>query len=269
MDESGIDMGFDLTAAFAVADPIAHHVVGDYDDDDFEQALSLLSTSTKELMYYELKSRAPDTGSPPTFKTATPTSRTQLKLQLMREQLQEQERRQAEFRQSLQQQRPAAAPPRPVPPTPLPTIGVDVPPQVLQVRTLLENPTRYHVVQKQKNQVRQYLHESFRGGEGGNAVVSGSAGSEGGGRTPVDAGPPPVPMVVQSAPPGPQLHHPKPQHPHLASYPHAPALLPHHSGNPTVVSASPTPTATGTMSPGLSSVATSNSEVGGVRVDSR
>ncbi|XP_032677455.1 transcription factor EC isoform X2 [Odontomachus brunneus] len=194
-------------------------------------------------------------GCPPTFKTATPTSRTQLKLQLMREQLHEQERREAEFRQSLQQQRPAAAPPRPVPPTPLPTIGVDVPPQVLQVRTLLENPTRYHVVQKQKNQVRQYLHESFRGGgDGGNAVV-GSAGSEGG-RTPADAGPPPVPMVVQSAPPGPQLHHPKPQHPHLASYPHAPALLSH--GNP-VVSASPDP-ATGAMSPGLSSVATSNSE---------
>ncbi|XP_072757210.1 transcription factor Mitf isoform X5 [Anoplolepis gracilipes] len=192
---------------------------------------------------------------PPTFKTATPTSRTQLKLQLMREQLQEQERRQAEFRQSLQQQRPAAAPPRPVPPTSLPTIGVDVPPQVLQVRTLLENPTRYHVVQKQKNQVRQYLHESFRGGEGGggNAVLGGSADSEGG-------GPPPVPMVVQSAPPGPQLHHPKPQHPHLASYPHAPALLPHHPGNPTVVSVSPDPATTGTMSPGLSSVATSNSE---------
>ncbi|XP_014468677.1 PREDICTED: transcription factor EC isoform X2 [Dinoponera quadriceps] len=191
-------------------------------------------------------------GCPPTFKTATPTSRTQLKLQLMREQLHEQERREAEFRQSLQQQRPAAAPPRPVPPTPLPTIGVDVPPQVLQVRTLLENPTRYHVVQKQKNQVRQYLHESFRGGGdgAGNAVV----GSEGG-RTPVDAGPPPVPMVVQSAPPGP--HHPKPQHPHLASYPHAPALLPH--GNHPVVSASPDP-ATGAMSPGLSSVATSNSE---------
>lgn len=61
MDESGVDMGFDLTAAFAVTDPIAHHVTGDYDD-DFEQALSLLSTSTKELMYYELKSRAPNTG---------------------------------------------------------------------------------------------------------------------------------------------------------------------------------------------------------------
>ncbi|KAG7198298.1 hypothetical protein KM043_005701 [Ampulex compressa] len=183
---------------------------------------------------------------PPTFKTATPTSRTQLKLQLMREQLQEQERREAEFRQSLQQQRPAAAPPRPVPPTSLPTIGVDVPPQVLQVRTLLENPTRYHVVQKQKNQVRQYLHESFRGADEP-AVESNAI------RTPVEA--PHVPMAVQSAPPGPAVHHPKPQHPHLASYPHAPALLPH--GNP--VAASPDP-ATGAMSPGLSSVATSNSE---------
>lgn len=131
------------------------------------------------------------------------------------------------------------------------------------MRTLLENPTRYHVVQKQKNQVRQYLHESFRGGEGGagNAVVGGNTSSEGGSRTPVDAGPPPVPMVVQSAPPGPQLHHTKSQHPHLASYPHGPALLPHHPGNPTALSASPDPATTGTMSPGLSSVATSNSEV--------
>lgn len=61
MDESGIDMGFDLTAALAVADPNAHHAaIGDYDD--FEQTLSLLSSSTKDLMYYELKSRAPDTG---------------------------------------------------------------------------------------------------------------------------------------------------------------------------------------------------------------
>ncbi|ALC48077.1 Mitf [Drosophila busckii] len=45
---------------------------------------------------------------------------------------------------------------------PLPSIGVDVPPQVLQVSTVLENPTRYHVIQKQKNQVRQYLSESFK-----------------------------------------------------------------------------------------------------------
>ncbi|XP_033215704.1 microphthalmia-associated transcription factor [Belonocnema kinseyi] len=251
MDESGIDMGFDLAALTNAEDFDLEY------NNDFEQALSLLSTS-QDFMYYELKSRAPDTGSPPTFKTATPTSRTQLKLQLMREQLQEQERREAEFRQNLQQQRPAAAPPRPVPPTPLPTIGVDVPPQVLQVRTLLENPTRYHVVQKQKNQVRQYLHESFRGADEG--VVTGihnSIGSDGcgGGGTPLDTGPQQMPMVVHSAPPGPAAHHPKPQHPHMASYPHAPTLLPHtHAVTP-----SPDPTA-GAMSPDLSSVATSNSE---------
>lgn len=34
-----------------------------------------------------------------------------------------------------------------------------------QVRTVLENPTRYHVIQKQKNQVRQYLSESFQQSE--------------------------------------------------------------------------------------------------------
>ncbi|XP_015112360.1 transcription factor EC [Diachasma alloeum] len=247
MDESGIDMGFDL-AALSNADDL------DIDNSDFDQALSMLSSS-QDFMYYELKSRAPDTCSPPTFKTATPTSRTHLKLQLMREQLQEQERKEAEFRQSLQQQRPAAAAPRLVPPTQLATIGVDVPPQVLQVRTLLENPTRYHVVQKQKNQVRQYLHESFRSNDGDTTegLVGSSYGSEGGG-TPIDTGPSQMPMAVQSAPPGP-VEHPKPQAPHLASYPYAPALLPRLSG----VSASPDPTS-GAMSPGLSSVATSNSE---------
>lgn len=36
---------------------------------------------------------------------------------------------------------------------------------LLQVRTVLENPTRYHVIQKQKNQVRQYLSESFQQSE--------------------------------------------------------------------------------------------------------
>lgn len=36
----------------------------------------------------------------------------------------------------------------------------------LQVQTALENPTRYHVIQKQKNQVRQYLSESFQSEDG-------------------------------------------------------------------------------------------------------
>ncbi|XP_076237755.1 transcription factor Mitf isoform X2 [Calliopsis andreniformis] len=278
MEESGIDMGFDLAAITAdleqreaslsarrcdsknvgtiFDDQTIVHGNGNGDerennDEDWEQALSFFSAPSQDIMYYELKSRTPNTNSPPTFKTATSTSRTQLKLQLMREQLQEQERRETEFRQNLQQQRPPTAPPRPVPvpPASLSTIGVEVPPQVLQVRTLLENPTRYHVVQKQKNQVRQYLHESFRGGvaSNGNESVLG--------KNSVEAVPTCMPMVVQSAPPGPAVHQPKPQHPHLASYPHAPTVLSH--GNP--VAASPDPT-TGAMSPGLSSVATSNSE---------
>ncbi|CAL7937303.1 unnamed protein product [Xylocopa violacea] len=277
MDESGIDMGFDLAAITADLEHREANLCGrrchdkqngipgidrsgcesnnkeenehGNNQDDWEQALSFLSTPLQDIMYYELKSRAPNMDSPPTFKTATPTSRTQLKLQLMREQLQEQERREAELRQNLQQQRPTAAPPRPVPSTSLSTIGVDVPPQVLQVRTLLENPTRYHVVQKQKNQVRQYLHESFHGG---GTVGTGNESVLGRNSIQVATS---TPMVVQSAPPGPTIHHPKPQHPHLASYPHGPTALSHN--NP--IAASPDPT-TGAMSPGLSSVATSNSE---------
>ncbi|XP_055921998.1 putative uncharacterized protein DDB_G0277255 isoform X2 [Eupeodes corollae] len=164
----------------------------------------------------------PLTGGP-TFKTATPTSRTQLKLQLQREQQQQElERREAEKRNiTLQQGTSSAASSEiamctdtsqmqtsptirqhsaqhhqqstylqsmlqttyhdslsqmqhnqlgrdinntstPALKVPLQSIGVDVPPQVLQVRTVLENPTRYHVIQKQKSQVRQFLSESFK-----------------------------------------------------------------------------------------------------------
>ncbi|XP_057323206.1 microphthalmia-associated transcription factor isoform X2 [Microplitis mediator] len=210
-------------------------------------------------LFTRLPQKHQSQGCPPTFKTATPTSRTQLKLQLMREQLQEQERREAEFRQSLQQQKPIAATPKPVPGAQLTTIGVDVPPQVLQVRTLLENPTRYHVVQKQKNQVRQYLHESFwsADSEAAQKIAGSNSGSEGEnvGSITSNIGMSQVPMTVQSAPPGLTHHQLKPHHPDLASYPHTSSFLSQVSG----VSASPDLTG-GTMSPGLSSVATSNSE---------
>lgn len=114
----------------------------------------------------------------PTFKTAVPTSRTQLKQQLQREQLQELERREAEKRgqQTKTVENSYNMPVK----VPLQVDVVDVPPQVLQVhttlivfllditclfltqvKTKLENPTRYHVIQKQKTQVRQYLSESF------------------------------------------------------------------------------------------------------------
>lgn len=45
---------------------------------------------------------------------------------------------------------------------------------------MLENPTRYHVIQKQKNQVRQYLSESFQQSTGEWDASSAAAGNGGG-----------------------------------------------------------------------------------------
>ncbi|XP_066996685.1 transcription factor EC [Anabrus simplex] len=146
MFESGIDMGFDLDNL------TTEDIELGLDFGKFEQEQTLHSQQ-----FYELKSKTvPE--SPPTFKTATPTSRTQLKLQLMREQQQEQERREAELRQR-QEQRPPTMPTVRKMPVNIQNI---VPPHVFQVKTVLENPTLYHVIQKQKNQVRQYLSESFQ-----------------------------------------------------------------------------------------------------------
>nr|XP_022915150.1 transcription factor EB [Onthophagus taurus] len=148
MAESGIDLGFDLSAY--MSDDFDLQNLIDFDD--------LLGTP-KNQEFFELRSKTmPVTESPPNLKTATPVSRTQLKLQLMREQaLQQEERLRAE-----QQRREAQRPPAPAVKVPIHSIALDVPPQVLQVETKLENPTRYHVIQKQKSQVKQYLSESFQ-----------------------------------------------------------------------------------------------------------
>ncbi|XP_046405184.1 microphthalmia-associated transcription factor isoform X2 [Ischnura elegans] len=120
----------------------------------------------------------------PTFKSVVPTSRTQMKLHLMREQLQEQERREARG------QRPRPAPVS-VPTPPPPPINVSaIPPQVLKVQTVLENPTRYHVIEKQKSQLRQYFSKSFQGrgeGEGEEPPVAAAASSAGATRPPLTA----------------------------------------------------------------------------------
>jgi hypothetical protein len=94
------------------------------------------------------------------------------------------------------------------------------------VRTGLENPTRYHVIQKQKSQVRQYLSESFQQPLG---VVGGATGAGD-----VSSGV----VQIQSAP-------------NLATV----TLQNHH-----VIGVSPE----NAVSPSLSSVATSTDEVSGV-----
>lgn len=45
---------------------------------------------------------------------------------------------------------------------PLENMDIDLPKKVLQVETRLENPTRYHVIQKQKTQVREYVTAALK-----------------------------------------------------------------------------------------------------------
>ncbi|XP_051933289.1 transcription factor E3b isoform X3 [Hippocampus zosterae] len=88
------------------------------------------------------------------------SSRVLLRQQLMREQAQEQERREAQQQASASQLRPADSTPaisvslpanaaRPPP--------AQVPVEVLKVQSHLENPTKYHIQQAQRQQVKQYL----------------------------------------------------------------------------------------------------------------
>ncbi|XP_017574623.1 transcription factor E3b isoform X1 [Pygocentrus nattereri] len=86
------------------------------------------------------------------------TSRVLLRQQLMREQAQEQERREAQ--QQAAQLRPTDATPAisvTVPPTAARPPPAQVPMEVLKVQTHLENPTKYHIQQAQRQQVKQYL----------------------------------------------------------------------------------------------------------------
>ncbi|XP_063928219.1 transcription factor EC isoform X2 [Zophobas morio] len=167
MAESGIDLGYDLSALLT-------------DDFDIESAIDFddLLGTPKNQEFYELTSKTmPVNESPPNLKTATPLSRTQLKLQLMRDQaLMEQERQAQERARQAQAQAQAQAmqprPPATAMKVPLHSLAVDVPPQVLQVQTKLANPTRYHVIQKQKSQVRQYLSESFQAPGGANFLTN-------------------------------------------------------------------------------------------------
>ncbi|ENN74257.1 hypothetical protein D910_03530, partial [Dendroctonus ponderosae] len=152
MAESGIDLNYDLSALLT-------------DDFDIESAIDFddLLGTPKNQEYYQLTSKTmPVSESTPNLKTSTPQTRTQLKLQLMRDHAILEQQRQTAERQRQQElkqsQRPSPAPVK----VPLHTLAVDVPPQVLEVQTKLENPTRYHVMQKQKSQVKQYLSESFQ-----------------------------------------------------------------------------------------------------------
>ncbi|XP_052260824.1 microphthalmia-associated transcription factor-like isoform X3 [Dreissena polymorpha] len=115
---------------------------------------------SQEGHYYELKSNAVVWSPKNTeIKNASATTRTGLKLQLMRAQEQEKEKKERQYSQSLKQSyTPTSL--IDVPPQNTPTQASEIPPQILKVRTKLENPTRYYVMQKQKDQIQSYLSES-------------------------------------------------------------------------------------------------------------
>ncbi|XP_028853776.1 transcription factor EB isoform X2 [Denticeps clupeoides] len=92
------------------------------------------------------------------------SSRTGLRLQLMREQLQQEELRE---RQQQHQAMPHYSQLRPAGPTPAMNAPsnyqghMQVPVEVLKVQTHLENPTDYHIRQSQRQQVKEYLSSTY------------------------------------------------------------------------------------------------------------
>ncbi|XP_030064402.1 microphthalmia-associated transcription factor isoform X2 [Microcaecilia unicolor] len=133
--------------------------------------------------YYELKSQPlksssaehPGASKPP-LSSSTMTSRILLRQQLMREQLQEQERREQQQKQQAAQFMQHRVPISQTPainvsiPASLPP-ATQVPMEVLKVQTHLENPTKYHIQQAQRQQVKQYLSTTL-GGKHANQALS-------------------------------------------------------------------------------------------------
>uniref|UniRef100_A0A671QYA6 Transcription factor E3-like n=1 Tax=Sinocyclocheilus anshuiensis TaxID=1608454 RepID=A0A671QYA6_9TELE len=102
------------------------------------------------------------------------SSRVLLRQQLMREQAQEQERREAQQQASAAQLRPTESTPAisvTVPPMAARPPPAQVPMEVMKVQTHLENPTKYHIQQAQRQQVKQYLSTTL-----GNKVATQTLG---------------------------------------------------------------------------------------------
>ncbi|XP_006769999.1 PREDICTED: microphthalmia-associated transcription factor isoform X3 [Myotis davidii] len=115
--------------------------------------------------------------SKPPLSSSSMTSRILLRQQLMREQMQEQERREQQQRlqaaQFMQQRVPAS----PTPainvsvPTTLPS-AAQVPMEVLKVQTHLENPTKYHIQQAQRQQPGDHVMPPVPGSSAPNSPMA-------------------------------------------------------------------------------------------------
>lgn len=129
------------------------------------------------------------------------SSRVLLRQQLMREQAQEQERREAQQQVSVAQLRPTDS--TPAISVTLPTMATRPPPaqvpvEVLKVQTHLENPTKYHIQQAQRQQVKQYLSTTL-----GNKVATQTLGIS---PVPQSSSAPEMGPSASSAPNSPMAH---------------------------------------------------------------
>ncbi|XP_063797126.1 microphthalmia-associated transcription factor isoform X3 [Pseudophryne corroboree] len=133
-------------------------IVADFDaGEDFHEEPKTYYELKSQPLNYSSSAEHPGASKPP-LSSSNMTSRILLRQQLMREQMEEQERREQKQQaaQFMQQRVPASH-------TPAINVCVSsslpapaqVPMEVL--KTHLENPTKYHIQQAQKQQVQQYL----------------------------------------------------------------------------------------------------------------
>ncbi|XP_055616014.1 transcription factor E3-like isoform X2 [Toxorhynchites rutilus septentrionalis] len=129
-------------------------ILVDVDCSRFEDdAFSLLDQSRQINVVEDLKSSTVSAFDQTSFPHLNISSRTQLKQQLLREQLRS---------CGSVERSPSVSPSVFSVNLPLENMDIDLPKKVLQVETKLENPTRYHVIQKQKTQVREYVTAALK-----------------------------------------------------------------------------------------------------------
>ncbi|XP_036995717.2 microphthalmia-associated transcription factor isoform X3 [Artibeus jamaicensis] len=115
--------------------------------------------------------------SKPPISSSSMTSRILLRQQLMREQMQEQERREQQQKlqaaQFMQQRVPVSQTPaiNVCVPTTLPS-ATQVPMEVLKVQTHLENPTKYHIQQAQRQQPGDHVMPPVPGSSAPNSPMA-------------------------------------------------------------------------------------------------
>uniref|UniRef100_A0A8C0VLU4 Melanocyte inducing transcription factor n=1 Tax=Cyanistes caeruleus TaxID=156563 RepID=A0A8C0VLU4_CYACU len=123
-----------------------------------------------------LNSEHPGASKPP-LSSSSMTSRILLRQQLMREQMQEQERREQQQKQQAAQFMQQRVPVSQTPainvsvPTSLPP-ATQVPMEVLKVQTHLENPTKYHIQQAQRQQPGDHVMPPGTGSSAPNSPMA-------------------------------------------------------------------------------------------------